>query len=308
MPEPAYLALARSGELAQRAHSLRERLSSCDLCPRRCGVDRTRGEVGTCGVGACAVIASASPHFGEERPLVGRGGSGTVFFSGCNLRCAFCQNDDISFSSHGHAVGAEALAGAALQLQALGCHNLNVVTPTHVAPMILEALQIGADRGLELPLVYNTGGYDSLDVLQVLDGVVDIFMPDAKFADGEVARRLCDAPDYPDVNRAALTEMFRQVGDLQIDDDGIAVRGLLVRHLVMPDGLAGTARVMEFLARDLSTETYVNVMDQYRPCAQAGRFPEICRRVTPDEMTEARRVAEMAGLARLDDRERLGWF
>lgn len=308
MPEPRYLELARSGELAARAQTLRARLAACDLCPRRCGVARTRGELGTCGIGAQAVVASASPHFGEERPLVGRGGSGTVFFSGCNLRCVFCQNDDISFTGRGHAVDAAALARIALQLQGAGCHNLNVVTPTHVVPMILDALQVASEEGLAIPLVYNTGGYDDLDVLRTLDGVVDIYMPDAKFADADPAARFCDAPDYPEVNRAALAEMVRQVGDLELDDEGIATRGLLVRHLVMPGDLAGTDRTMEFIAQELSTETYVNLMDQYRPCAGAGRFPELCRRVTGDEMVEARRAARMAGLTRLDDRVNLPWF
>jgi len=308
MPDPGYVALAEGGELARRAAELRARLAACDLCPRECGVDRTDGEIGTCGIGDRAVVASASPHFGEERPLVGRGGSGTVFFSGCNLRCAFCQNDDISFDSRGHAVDADRLAAIALGLQEAGCHNLNVVTPSHVVPMIFDALEAGAAQGLRLPLVYNTGGYDALDVIQALDGVVDVYMPDAKFADPAVAARLCSAPDYPEVNRAALAEMFRQVGDLSLDDRGIAVRGLLVRHLVMPDDLAGTDRIMEFVARELSTETYVNLMDQYRPCGEAGRYPEICRRVTEDEMREARRAARMAGLTRLDDRVRLPWF
>lgn len=308
MREPGYVSLALSGELSARAEALRGRLAACDLCPRRCGVDRTHGEAGTCGVGARAVVASASPHFGEERPLVGRGGSGTVFFSGCNLRCVFCQNDDISYSARGHAVDAPGLARIALQLQEAGCHNLNVVTPTHVVPMILDALVAGAEAGLSIPLVYNTGGYDDIGVLRALDGVVDIYMPDAKFADEGVAERLCDAGDYPEVNRAALKEMFRQVGDLELDSEGIAVRGLLVRHLVMPGDLAGTDRVMEFIAQEVSTETYVNVMNQYRPCAGAGRFPDICRRVTDDEMVEARRAAKMAGLTRLDDRARLPWF
>ena len=308
MPDPGYVQLARSGELTRRADALRRRLADCDLCPRGCGADRTRGELGTCGIGARAVVASASPHFGEERPLVGRGGSGTVFFSGCNLRCVFCQNDDISSSGRGRVMDAEALARVALRLQEAGCHNLNVVTPSHVVPMILDALQAAARDGLNLPLVYNTGGYDDLDVLLALDGVVDIYMPDAKFADAAVADRLCDAPDYPEVNRAALAEMFRQVGDLELDGEGIAVRGLLVRHLVMPGGVAGTDEVMAFIAQELSTETYVNLMDQYRPCARAGRFPGICRRVTDEEMVEARRSAQMAGLTRLDDRARLPWF
>ena len=305
---PRYVALASAGELAARVEALRARLAACDLCPRRCGVDRLAGEVGTCGIGAVALVASASPHFGEERPLVGRGGSGTLFFGGCNLRCVFCQNDDISMSATGRVADATAIAGIMTRLQEVGCHNINVVTPTHVVPMIMEALGVAAAAGLRLPLVYNTGGYDPVDVLQLLDGVVDIYMPDAKFADTPSARRFCDAPDYPEVNRDALREMHRQVGDLELDSAGIARRGLLVRHLVMPDDLAGTSSVVEFLARELSTETYVNLMDQYRPCGQAGRFAELGRRVTEEEMREARLAARHAGLTRLDDRARLPWL
>ncbi len=308
MGEAGYVALHRSGELARRARTLGERLADCDLCPRACGVDRLAGERGVCGIGGDAVVASASPHFGEERPLVGRGGSGTVFFAGCNLRCAFCQNDDISMADQGRTVGSGELAEVMLRLQQVGCRNINVVTPTHVVPQILAALDVAAGRGLTVPLVFNTGGYDVVDVLQQLDGVVDIYMPDAKFADGDVARRYCDAPDYPEANRAALREMHRQVGDLAIDPQGLARQGLLVRHLVMPDDLAGTSEVMEFLAQELSTDTYVNLMDQYRPCGEAARFPEICRRVTDAEMAEARHAARMAGIERLDDRARMPWF
>jgi putative pyruvate formate lyase activating enzyme len=308
MREAAYLPLHRSGDLLERARSMGERLRSCDLCPRSCGVDRLAGETGTCGIGAAAVVASASPHFGEERPLVGRGGSGAVFFAGCNLRCAFCQNDDISLSARGQTMAPDALAGVLLRLQEVGCHNINLVTPSHVVPQILRAVHEAAARGLRLPLVFNSGGYDAVDVLRDLDGVVDIYMPDAKFAHAEVAQQFCDAADYPRVNRAALREMHRQVGDLEIDAQGLAQRGVLVRHLVMPEDLAGTSEVMDFLAQDLSTDTYVNLMDQYRPCGEAARFPEICRQVTGEEMAEARHAARNAGLERLDDRARMPWF
>jgi putative pyruvate formate lyase activating enzyme len=304
MSQPSYLELSRSGELSRRADGLRQRLASCDLCPRRCGGDRTAGEVGVCGVGDRAVLASASPHFGEESPLVGRHGSGTIFFSGCNLRCEFCQNADISMSTDGPRVDAAQLAGVMLRLQDLGCHNINLVTPTHVVPQILDGLVVAVEEGLTLPIVYNTGGYDDLEVVQTLDGVVDIYMPDCKFADPEVARRFCDAPDYPEVNRSVLKEMHRQVGDLEVAEDGIAVRGMLVRHLVMPEGLAGTAETMAFLASELSTSTYVNLMDQYRPCHHAGRYPELGRGVTQQEMEEARSAALAAGITRLDDRIR----
>jgi len=307
MRDPLYLTLHESGELARRADALRARLEDCDLCPRRCRVDRLAGEVGECGICDLAVVASAAPHHGEEAPLTGRQGSGTVFFSGCNLGCAFCQNDDISRSDEGHLAEPQKLAAIYLRLQELGCHNLNLVTPTHVVPMAIEALDVAAAEGLRLPLVYNTGGYDDPEVIRALEGVVDIYMPDAKFADPEAAERYCAAPDYPDVNRAVLREMHRQVGELRIDDDGLAWRGLLVRHLVMPEDQAGTAAVLEFIARELSTETYVNLMDQYRPCAGAGRFPQISRRVTTAEMDEARHAARLAGISRLDDRDRLRW-
>ena len=306
MSDPSYLALHRSGDLARRVQQLTARLEECDICPRRCHVDRVSGETGECGIGDLAVVASASPHHGEEAPLSGRQGSGTVFFSGCNLRCAFCQNEDISFSDEGYLADPEKLAAIFLRLQEVGCHNLNWVTPTHVVPMALAGLDVAAREGLRLPLVYNTGGYDDLSVIRALEGVVDIYMPDAKFAHGEVAARFCEAPDYPEVNRAVLREMHRQVGDLVVGDDGLARRGLLVRHLVMPDDQAGTSEVMEFVAQALSTETYVNLMDQYRPCARAGRFPEITRRTTPQEMDEARHAARLAGITRLDDRVRLG--
>ncbi len=305
MPDPAYLTLHRSGELARRVEQLTRRLEDCDICPRRCRVDRTAGETGECGIGDLAVVASASPHHGEEAPLSGKHGSGTVFFSGCNLRCSFCQNDDISLSDEGYLADPEKLAAIFLRLQEVGCHNLNWVTPTHVVPMALAGLDVAAKEGLSLPLVFNTGGYDDPSVIRALDGVVDIYMPDAKFAHPDAAERFCEAPDYPEVNRAVLREMHRQVGDLDVGEDGLARRGLLIRHLVMPDDQAGTDRVMEFIAQELSTETYVNLMDQYRPCAGAGRFPEISRRVTSQEMDEARHAARMAGITRLDDRVRL---
>jgi len=310
MPDPSYRALHRSGELARRAAALRRRLVSCDLCPRCCAVDRTAGERGTCGIGDRAVVASASPHFGEEAPLVGQHGSGTIFFSGCNLRCVFCQNADISMTPAGHELHARPLADVMLRLQEVGCHNINVVTPTHVVPMIVAALDVAAADGLVVPLVYNTGGYDDLPVIRALDGVVDIYMPDTKFAHAGPSQRFLDAPDYPEVNREVLGEMFRQVGDLRTDANGLATGGLLVRHLVMPDDLAGTAETMEFLAQELSPDTYVNLMGQYRPCHDAGRFPELTRRPTRGEMTEARLAARHAGITRLDDRQQRGlhWF
>jgi putative pyruvate formate lyase activating enzyme len=262
-------------------------------------VDRVAGEVGVCRIGRRAVVASYGPHFGEEAPLVGSRGSGTIFFSGCNLRCLFCQNSDISQSREGAEVSPERLAAVMLDLQRQGCHNLNFVTPTHVVPQLLEAVELAAGEGLRLPLVYNCGGYESLATLRLLDGVVDIYMPDAKYDDAAVGERLSGAPNYPAVNRAALAEMHRQVGDLALDERGVAVRGLLVRHLVLPENLAGTAGIMAFLG-ELSRNTYVNVMAQYRPCHRAYQEPILGRRPTPEEYAAALRAAREAGLTRLD--------
>ncbi len=298
---PSYLALHRSGDLARRARTLALRLAECDLCPRRCAVDRSAGEVGFCGIRDRAVVASASPHFGEESPLVGSHGSGTIFFSGCNLKCQFCQNSDISMSDQGQPVDATALAEIMLALQARGCHNINFVTPTHVVPMIIQALVVAADNGLAIPLVYNTGGYDSTDVIDTLAGIIDIYMPDAKFSDDAVAERLTGAATYTEVNRAALRAMHGQVGDLVIDADGLAVGGLLVRHLVMPEDLAGTASTMAFLAA-LSPATYVNLMGQYHPCYRASRLQGLGRGVSVGEMELAYTAAYQAGITRLDQR------
>lgn len=288
------------GVLAERAERLNARLSDCDICPRKCRVDRKSGEQGVCRVGESAVVASFGPHFGEEPPLVGSNGSGTVFFSGCNLRCVFCQNYEISHLVEGSEVSVERLAATFLTIQKMGCHNLNLVTPTHVTPKIMEALSLAVPRGLSIPVVYNCGGYESLDTLRELEGVVDIYMPDVKFLDEEPARRYCDAPDYPEVVHAALREMARQVGPLSFDRRGIALRGLLVRHLVMPGEASTTRRVIDFLADGIGKDTYVNLMDQYRPCGQALRYPEIGRRTAADEWRQARDYALEKGLFRLD--------
>jgi len=300
---PSYLALHESGELARRAEQARELLEPCVVCPRECRAARLSGAASFCGGGERPKVSSAGPHFGEERPLVGTGGSGTIFLAGCNLGCIFCQNYEISHLRQGVEVGGDELANTMVRLQARGCHNINFVTPTHYVPQIMAALVIAVEAGLHVPLVYNTGGYDSVQTLRLLDGVFDIYMPDAKYADGEVAARLSGAPDYPQVMRAALSEMHRQVGDLEMGADGLARRGLLVRHLVLPDGLAGTPEIMRFLA-SLSRDTYVNVMAQYRPCYQAHQHPELCRRISADEYREAVQAAHDAGLHRLDDRPR----
>lgn len=299
---PAYLALHASGELARRAAAAVAGLASCRGCPRRCGANRLEDRTGLCQTGRLARVASYNLHFGEEDPLVGSGGSGTIFLAGCSLLCAFCQNWDISRSTACAAPADPArLAGIMLELQRAGAHNVNLVTPSHAVPQILEALVLAADAGLRLPLVYNSGGYDSLETLTLLDGVADIYLPDAKFWDSEPAARYCNAPDYPDRAREAIAAMHAQVGDLVLDQAGVAVRGLLVRHLVMPGGRAGTPGWMRFLA-GLSPRVYVNVMDQYRPCGAAREFPEIARGVSATEYALALDAARAAGLSRLDDR------
>ena len=298
---PAYLALFKSGKLDKRVEVAYHKLQACDICPRRCGVNRRAGEMGECRTGEQAVVASAGPHFGEESPLVGRGGSGTIFFTWCNLHCQYCQNDSISQSGEGHPATPQEIAGVMLALEREGCHNINFVSPSHVVPQILYATLIAARQGLHIPLVYNSGGYDSLETLALLEGVFDIYMPDMKYADAVVAARYSQIEDYPAINQAAVAEMHRQVGDLQLDDHGIARRGLLVRHLVLPGGLAGTGAIVRFLA-SLSRNTYLNVMAQYRPCYRAHDLPPLNRRVTAAEVQEAVQMALDAGLARLDRR------
>lgn len=307
--EPAYVALLESGELKRRVEAAYRRLAACDICPRECGVNRLQDEEGVCRTGKRAVVSSFNPHFGEEAPLVGRGGSGTIFFSWCNLKCQFCQNYEISQLGQGREVEPEDLAAMMLRLQDIGCHNINFVSPTHVVPQILAGVLIAAQAGLRLPLVYNTGGYDSLSTLALLDGVFDIYMPDMKYADAEIALKYSKIKDYPAINQAAVKEMHRQVGDLVMDERGIALRGLLVRHLVLPEGLAGTAEIVRFLVTEISSNTYLNVMDQYRPCYKAGNLPPLNRRITRQEYEEAVRLAHEAGLYRLDDRQaRLMWI
>jgi len=308
--EPAYLELYRSGELKTRVKEAYRRLERCNICARECGVNRRESARGAaCRTGEQAVVSSCAPHFGEETPLVGYGGSGTIFFSWCNLMCQYCQNYEISQLGHGQKVEPENLAAMMLRLQESGCHNINFVSPSHVVPQILAGLLIAAGAGLDLPLVYNTGGYDSLETLELLDGIVDIYMPDMKYADPAVAHRYSKIQDYPAVNRAAVQEMHRQVGDLVVDERGIARRGLLVRHLVLPERLAGTQEIVRFLAEEISTDTYLNVMDQYHPCYKAGNLPPLNRRLNRQEYEEAVQMALDAGLNRLDKREpRLIWL
>ena len=296
----SYQALFQKGELHGRVVAALSRLACCDLCPRRCQANRLAGELGKCRTGRKAVVSSFGPHFGEEAPLVGQGGSGTIFFTHCNLRCQFCQNYSISQLGEGTEVGAEDIARMMLSLQSRGCHNINLVSPTHVVPQVLEALELAVARGLGVPLVYNTGGYDSLETLKLLDGVVDIYMPDMKYGDAELAWKYSGIHRCPEVNRAAVKEMHRQVGDLEMDGHGVAVRGLLVRHLVLPGGLAGTAEVVRFLAQEVSPNTYLNIMAQYHPCHNAGKYPELSRPITREEFQGALRLAREQGLVRLD--------
>ena len=262
--------------------------------------NRLAGESGQCQVTTQAIVSSFGPHFGEETPLVGRHGSGTIFFTYCNLHCTFCQNYTISQLGEGSPVTKEKLASMMLSLQDKGCHNINLVSPTHVVPHILEALELAAAKGLNLPLVYNSGGYDSIETLKLLDGVVDIYMPDMKYSDAKIAEELSGIKDYPKINKAAVKEMHRQVGDLQLDKQGVARRGLLVRHLVLPNGLAGTEAVVKFLAREVSTNTYLNIMAQYRPCYQAFDIPKLNRPLLEQEFSDAIELAHRQGLHRLD--------
>lgn len=295
---PSYLLLP-PGVLADKVREAEEVLKECTLCPRECRVDRTSGERGFCRTGDKPFVSSWGPHFGEERPLVGRFGSGTIFFGNCNLGCLFCQNYSISHLGEGIEISFEKLAGIMLGLQHSGCHNINFVTPTHQMPMILRALHIASEKGLNIPVVYNCGGYESLRSIKLLDCVVDIYMPDFKYFDPEMASRYSDARDYPEVVVAAIKEMHRQVGDLIIKS-GVALRGLLVRHLVLPEGIAGTAGVVKFIAEEISKNTYINIMDQYHPCFKAFNNPPLNRRITGREYSDAIRLATEAGLTRID--------
>jgi putative pyruvate formate lyase activating enzyme len=302
---PPYLALHASGELAERARRALALLEGrCLVCPRLCKVDRLADGAGLCRVGRRAVVASHFPHFGEENCLRGRRGSGTIFFSGCNLRCVFCQNHDISWQLHGERVTPDGLAGMMLELQAIGCHNINWVTPEHVVPQILEALPLAVDGGLTLPLVYNTSAYDSPDSLALMDGIVDVYMPDFKLWSSELARRYLAKRDYPEIARDSLREMHRQVGDLVLDEHGMARRGLIVRHLVMPGLLSETEAILRFIADELGADTYVNVMAQYYPAGRTGEFPEIDRHLHRAEFARALELADDLGLRRLDARSR----
>ena len=300
---PAYLRLYQDGELKNRIHKLYSILENCTLCPRKCGVNRLKDEKGYCRSGKELSISSYGPHFGEEDPLVGDSGSGTIFLASCNLLCVYCQNYDISHEGYGKPVSEEEVADFMIDLQKRGCHNINFVSPSHVVPQIMAGVLIAAQAGLSIPLVYNTGGYDSQAMLTLLDGIFDIYMPDMKYADHDIARNYSKIRNYPQANQAAVREMHRQVEDLVLDGRGVALRGLLVRHLVLPEGLAGTPDIARFLAEEVSRDTYVNVMDQYRPCHKAGELPPLDRRTSKAEHRQAMQQAGDAGLHRFDRRE-----
>ena len=281
---------------SESVRRLWEIMNPCILCPRRCKVYRSKGEIGFCGIGDMPVVSSVGPHFGEESVLVGTGGSGTIFFAGCNLGCVFCQNFDISHHRSGSKITVERLALSMLELQNhYGCSNINLVTPTHVVAPIAAAIELARQKGLKLPIVYNCGGYDSVETLKLLEGFVDIYMPDMKYADQKVAKKLSNAADYPQINQRAVKEMHRQLGDLQIKD-GLAARGLLIRHLVLPNRLAGSFEIMDFLANEISPKTAINIMDQYRPCYNAASHPQINRKPTDEEVAEVRQYMIEKGL------------
>jgi putative pyruvate formate lyase activating enzyme len=285
-------------DLRRRAGQLRELMRDCVICPRECHAKRLEGRYGVCRSTAELMISSAAPHFGEEPPLVGRRGSGTVFITSCNLKCMFCQNYDVSHMRYGRRITPSQLAEIMLGLERGGCHNINFVTPTHMTAQIVEAVAMAAERGLSVPLVYNCGGYESTQTLKLIEDVVDIYMPDIKYGDNEIARRYSGATSYWNVVRPAISEMHRQVGDLSLDEGGVARRGLLIRHLVLPNRLAGSRAVLDFIARNVSVDSYVNIMDQYRPAYRAIRYSELSRGITMKEYDEALEYAHRLGLHR----------
>jgi len=297
---PSYIRFHETGELQKRIDALNIILEDCHLCPRNCRVNRFKGEKGICKAGSLPMVSSLNAHFGEEKPLVGYYGSGTIFLTYCNLKCLFCQNYDISHLGEGREVPLEELGNMMINLMRQGCHNINFVTPTHQIPQIVSALPYAIEQGLEIPLIYNCSSYESLEVIRLLDGIFDIYMPDFKYGSNKPAEILSAAPDYVEVAKAAIKEMHGQVGDLVIDKRGIAQKGLLIRHLVLPDGLAGTREVMGFIVREISQNTYVNIMDQYRPCYKALEHAPMDRGVTADEFEEAIRIAKEEGLVRID--------
>ncbi|MFB3887542.1 MAG: radical SAM protein [Thermodesulfobacteriota bacterium] len=295
---PSYVALHEKGKLGERIRALGEILEECRLCPRECRVNRLNGEVGYCKAPSELMISSAFPHFGEESPLVGHHGSGTIFLTHCNLRCVFCQNYDISHLGRGERITSSEMARAMVKLQEMGCHNINFVTPTHYAPQIVASLPEAVEMGLSLPIVYNCSGYESIEVIRLLEGVIDIYMPDIKYMDEKFSGQFSSAPDYPEVVRKVLKEMHRQVGDLKTNSKGVAEQGLLIRHLVMPEGVASSEAVFKFIAEEISPQSYVNIMDQYRPEYLAHEHSGINRRITHKEFLEATQMAKRFHLHR----------
>jgi len=300
--EPAYLKLHKTGELANRAEKLWTIMESCRLCPRECGVKRLEGMSGFCGSpGSTLVVASFHPHFGEEKPLVGTGGSGTIFITHCSLRCVFCQNWEISQLGRGSECALDDFAAMMLLLQEIGCHNINFVTPTHYSALILEGLVIAAENGLRLPIVYNTSGWERLEILEILDGVVDIYLPDIKYWDSDMSAKYSSgAENYPEVTKAAILEMHRQVGVAKPPKDGVMQRGLMIRHLVMPNNVSGSEKIMEWIGENLPKDTYVNIMAQYTPLFKAYDYPELSRRITSEEYIKVVEKAQEVGLTNLD--------
>lgn len=298
---PSYLGLERAGRLSERVEKLYALLESCNLCPRFCRVNRLKDQTGVCRAGARVKISSAFPHFGEETPLVGRKGSGTIFFSNCGLRCVYCQNYSISINGEGVEISDDQLAQVMVRVQGFGCHNINLVTPTHYVPNIVKALRKAISLGLRIPLVYNTGGYDNPEILELLDGIIDIYLPDLKYMDPAAAAKIAEgAYNYPYYGKLAVKEMHRQVGELQVDERGLAVRGLILRHLVLPNRISGAEEVVKFVAQDLTKNTYVNLMSQYRPEHRAPEFPDINRRLKREEYAEVLAWARKHGLTKLD--------
>ncbi|MFW5713579.1 MAG: radical SAM protein [Brevefilum sp.] len=298
--QAGYLNLLTTGDLEKRVHEAHQHLLDCDVCPWECRVDRLAGELGVCQTGEFAQVCSFGPHHGEESPISGRRGSGTIFFARCNLRCVYCQNADISQATVGRDVDADDLAYIMMDLQRCGCHNINFVSPSHIIPQILAGVLAAARQGLKVPLVYNTGGYDSLEMLKILDGVMDIYMPDMKYGDEAAGKKYSLVRDYPEVNQQAVLEMYRQVGDLTLDEEGIATHGLLVRHLVLPNDIANTEKILRFLAEHVSKDTYLNIMAQYHPAYKAGEYPELDRSLRPKEYRRVVQIARGLGLTRLD--------
>jgi putative pyruvate formate lyase activating enzyme len=298
MWEPSYLKLHRSGEMDDRIERLYKILESCELCPRKCRVNRLRNEKGVCRSGKELLVSSVAPHFGEEDPLVGRGGSGTIFLGNCNLLCVYCQNYDISHLGYGEVKSESQVADYMIRLQDRGCHNINFVTPTHFAPQLVKATGFAVEKGLRLPIVWNCGGYESIETISLLDCIVDIYMPDIKYSESEPAKKYSEAPDYFERAKEVVREMHRQVGDLTLDERGIAQRGLLIRHLVLPNDLAGSEKILKFIAEEISTNTYVNVMSQYRPVGKAHQYKELSRHPTSQEFNKAVAMANRLGLTR----------